>query len=147
MACHRVPRVLWPFGLRPVTATRWLMAFSRRSGSMFHESGSESTNTGVPPRYVTRWLEAQNVNDCTSTVAGPTPHTAEARWTAAVPALRHATCLVERGGAVFAAVDECRQLVLEGVHVRPHRHDPVRESKASFMKSISRPLACRLRQR
>ncbi len=47
--------------------------------------------------------------------------------------------LVERGGAVFAAVDECRQLVLEGVHVRSHRHDPVRVE--SLLYEIHLPAA------
>ena len=54
------------FGLRPVTATRSLMAFSRRSGSMFHES-PRSRRILAYSRYVTGWPQAQNVKDCTST--------------------------------------------------------------------------------
>ncbi len=54
---------------------------------MFHVSRSESTNTGVAPRYVMGWEEAQKVNDCTSTSSpGLTPQAISARCTAAVPA-------------------------------------------------------------
>ena len=38
------------FGLRPVLAMRSAIAASSRSGSKFHVSRSESTNTGVAPR-------------------------------------------------------------------------------------------------
>ena len=44
---------------------------------------------------------------------------------------------VERGGAVFAAVDECRQLVLEGVFTFDYIGTTQFESKASLMKSIT----------
>ncbi len=107
---------------------------------MFHESGSESTKTGVAPRYVTGWLEAQNVKDCTSTSSpGPTPHASRARWTAAVPALRHATAL-----SSVAAPSSRRLTNAASSSSKAFTFGPIGttqfESKASFMKSISRPL-------
>ena len=74
-------------GFLPVFAMRSFIASSSSCGSMFHVSSSESTNTGVAPRYVTGWDDAQNVKLWTSTSSpGPTPHASSARCTAAVPA-------------------------------------------------------------
>ena len=82
-------------GVLPVLAILSLMASSRRSGSIFHVSFSESMKTGVAPKYVIGWLEAQKVKLCTSTSSPrPTPQAIRARCIAAVPADRATTsCL------------------------------------------------------
>ena len=74
-------------GYFPVFALRSTIAFSNNLGSMFQVSGSESTSTGVAPRYVTGCVEAQNVKLCTITSSPPfTPAANSPRCTAAVPA-------------------------------------------------------------
>ena len=82
-------------GYFPVFALRSMIASSNNSGSMFHVSGSESTSTGVAPRYVTGCVEAQNVKLCTITSSpGFTPQFSNPRCTAAVPALSATTRFV-----------------------------------------------------
>ena len=148
-------------GFFPVLAMRSLIAVSSRSGSIFHVSASESTNTGVAPRYVTGWLDAQNVNDCTSTSSpGPTPQAIRARCTAAVPA-DSATTFLSSGSASsqrfpdtsepsqwFTLSSEPSQWFTNASRSfsKPLTFGPrgttQLSANASFIKSISLPLIC-----
>ena len=127
------------FGLRPVLAIRSLMASSSRSGSMFHDSASESTNTGVAPQYVIGCDDAQKVNDCTRTSSpGPTPHAISARCTAAVPA-DSATTFLSRGVASSRSSTNSSRSFSKPLTFGP-RGTTQLASNASLIKSCSLPL-------
>ena len=73
-------------GFRPVFCIRSLMACSKRAGSMFQVSASLSTKTGLAPRYLTGFADAEKVKLWQMTSSpGPTPSITRPRCMADVP--------------------------------------------------------------
>ena len=70
------------------------IASSRKNGDIFQFTGSESTKTGLAPRYFIGFADAENVKDWQITSSPyPTPNCISAKCKAAVPELSAATNL------------------------------------------------------